>query len=495
MQINSETWTKDAFELIDYENEYLIPYSFETRESGFLVRNNNSIQFLKELIQDEQAKKLFEIKSHPDSFEIFPNSYIIDNNEENDSKFKGENSCWFIYKKSKTNDKQKKYKINEGDIIKIGRITGRIREIKTNDNINNFIKKKNINLNSKNNQNDNKEKKINQIKTKKKKICKICYSEDDYDDNPLIQPCTCSGTMRYIHLDCLKHWIGTKSCVKIESNDNYTIYKIKKIQCELCKTILPDYIKHNNKIYCVLEYNTNYKNYICIERLTVDKRKNRYFYIGNIDNKKEIKVGRGHNVDLLLNDVSVSRIHFKLYIQDNGIFLEDNDSKFGSLILVQTQVLKISNSLPLFIQVGRTFLKIKLKYPFSIFSCCKVNENINEFYYQIQNEKKINYENNVYIKEENDDDDDIQSDIDIKSENAEINKIKNLNKNFSILKVIEDENDDKMYNDEVLPTIRLTTLGDMFEVNDLQNLKSNHNKKIDINDINININKEKSENG
>ena len=38
MQINSETWTKDAFELIDYENEYLIPYSFETRESGFLVR-------------------------------------------------------------------------------------------------------------------------------------------------------------------------------------------------------------------------------------------------------------------------------------------------------------------------------------------------------------------------------------------------------------------------------------------------------------------------
>ena len=67
MQINSETWTKDAFELIDYENEFLIPSSFETRESGFLVRNINSISFLKE-IQDEQAKKLLEIKSHPDSF-------------------------------------------------------------------------------------------------------------------------------------------------------------------------------------------------------------------------------------------------------------------------------------------------------------------------------------------------------------------------------------------------------------------------------------------
>ena len=127
-QLYSETWTKDAFELIDYENEFLIPSKLETRESGYLVRNINSILFLKDLILDEQSKKLLEIKSHPDSFEIFPNSYIIDNNEENDSKFKGENSCWFIYKKSKTNEKQKKYKINEGDIIKIGRITGRIRE-------------------------------------------------------------------------------------------------------------------------------------------------------------------------------------------------------------------------------------------------------------------------------------------------------------------------------------------------------------------------------
>ena len=341
---------------------------------------------------------------------------------------------------------------------------------------------------------DNKKNCIHQTKNKKKKICKICYSEDDTDENPLIQPCTCSGTMRYIHLDCLKHWIGTKSCVKIESNENYTIYKIKKIQCELCKSILPDYIKHNSKIYCVLEYNTNYKNYICIERLTVDKRKNRFFYIGNIENKKEIKVGRGHNVDLLLRDVSVSRIHFKFYIQDNGIFLEDNDSKFGSLILVQSPVLRMINSLPLFIQIGRTFIKIKLKVPFSFFGCCKINESINEFYYQIQNEKNINYDNNIYIKEENDDDD-IQSDNDIQSENCEINTIKNLKKkNVSILKVIEDENEDKIFNEEGIPTIRLTTLGDCYEINDFQNLKTNPNKKIDMNDINFHIIKKKDEN-
>ncbi len=276
--------------------------------------------------------------------------------------------------------------------------------------------------------------------------------------------------MRYIHLDCLKHWIGTKSCVKIESNDNYTIYKIKKIQCELCKSILPDYIKHNSKIYCVLDYNTNYKNYICIERLTVDKRKNRYFYIGNIDNKKEIKVGRGHNVDLLLNDVSVSRIHFKLYIQDNGIFLEDNDSKFGSLILVQSQVLKITNSLPLFIQIGRTFIKIKLKFPFSFFGCCKVNESINEFYYQIQNEKELIYKNDIYIKEEEED-----------SENDD-NKINSNAKqkiNFSVFDVNQFVNSEREYIKQ--QNLKLTVLGDNLET--LPNLVSNENRESDLKEI------------
>ncbi len=51
------------------------------------------------------------------------------------------------------------------------------------------------------------------------------------------------------------------------------------------------------------------------------KEKNWFFYIGNIEKKKEINDGRGHNVRLLLNYVSVRRIYFGLDIQDNGIFL------------------------------------------------------------------------------------------------------------------------------------------------------------------------------
>ena len=298
------------------------------------------------------------------------------------------------------------------------------------------------------------EKKINVEKKKRKKTCRICYIDDDTEENPLIQPCICSGTMRYIHLECLKQWIATKSLIKIDSNENCTIYKVKYVECELCKSKLPDYIRHNSKLYCVLEFNSDYESYICIESLTVDKRKNRYLYIGNLDNKKEIKVGRGHDCDLLLSDVSVSRFHFKLIQHFDNLYIEDHDSKFGTLILIQTPELILNSTLPLYIQVGRTFMFIKIKKHFSLFSCCNVSDKIDDYYYHKQNEKHIHYHKNIIVKEEDEKDDDDDDDNEI-----EVN-----NQNVHHLKVIEIDslNNDRI--DECHTHInRLTSIGDNTE--------------------------------
>lgn len=37
-------------------------------------------------------------------------------------------------------------------------------------------------------------------------ICKICLLDENDETNPLINPCKCSGSMKYIHMECLKHW-------------------------------------------------------------------------------------------------------------------------------------------------------------------------------------------------------------------------------------------------------------------------------------------------
>ena len=34
--------------------------------------------------------------------------------------------------------------------------------------------------------------------------CKICLEDCNSDENPLIDPCDCAGSIRYMHVECLK---------------------------------------------------------------------------------------------------------------------------------------------------------------------------------------------------------------------------------------------------------------------------------------------------
>lgn len=59
------------------------------------------------------------------------------------------------------------------------------------------------------------------------------------------------------------------------------------------------------------------------------------------DNDKfNFKLGRGHESDVRVSDISVSRCHALIkYNQQNGRFyLEDNLSKFGTLVLAKEQI-------------------------------------------------------------------------------------------------------------------------------------------------------------
>ena len=211
-----------------------------------------------------------------------------------------QNSAWFLLKPSKIELKSNKYKLNPGDIIKIGRITLRIRDIyfsnkKTNVSLLNEsncskanmkemntlktegdpISNTNISHDKNHNINNNagiKEKKKNfkaknskqgtDVFTKLEKkasVCRICYIEEEDEDNPLVQPCICSGSMKFIHLSCLKHWISTRSCVKIDTTEKCSVYIIKAVECELCKTKFPDIIKHEGKLYALLDFSKEYQ--------------------------------------------------------------------------------------------------------------------------------------------------------------------------------------------------------------------------------------------
>jgi hypothetical protein len=239
----------------------------------------------------------------------------------------------------------------------------------------------------------------------KYKICRICYMEEETLDNPLIQPCICSGSMKYIHLDCLKHWLQTSIFIKIEETNDCCLYLYKTPECELCKTKFPDYIGHKGKIYEVLDLKNDFDNYLIVESITLDKNQNKYLYIVNLDQPNNvINIGRGHDCHLLLSDISVSRWHCFLTIDKTArkIFIHDNNSKFGTLILVQTKNMIMCLSLKLCIQIGRTYIELLLKEPSVLFDCCGVGEKNNADFFYIQNKETGFIGNKLTIKNDND---------------------------------------------------------------------------------------------
>ena len=50
-------------------------------------------------------------------------------------------------------------------------------------------------------------------------------------------------------------------------------------------------------------------------------------------NRNYIRVGRGHDADIRVTDISVSRFHALINRNEDGdFFVEDNKSKFGTLM-------------------------------------------------------------------------------------------------------------------------------------------------------------------
>ena len=80
----------------------------------------------------------------------------------------------------------------------------------------------------------------------------------------------------------------------------------------------------------------------------------------------DIKIGRGQDSDVrVTDDISVSRSHAKIKKAPNGdYFLTDNNSKFGTLVLVQYPIFlssKSFSSVPIVFQSGKTCFSITVR--------------------------------------------------------------------------------------------------------------------------------------
>ena len=496
-------WPIDNNELIDILSNPYNKQSFDVSNPVRLYRDDEEIKIEKikendnnskeKITDDEDIIKLGEILIKDSKYYYKPNtkeSYYPNLNDTNNTTNNNNTEfySWLIYKGNKIPVNKNKYRIKEGDILKIGRewlfikdiyITKRTKKLlkikckeknKGNNKLFSYHSQTNkeLNINEDFNVmefNDTDEDKDEEIKgeknkfvteneeskkhlkhiivkdkesseknsnhyndnnkNKRVKICRICYLEEyDKHNNPLIKPCKCSGSMKYIHYECLLHWIKTKISVEsssYSSNELLSVYTLSPLECELCKTKLPNYLRHKKEIYSLLnldkkfneEINLNKKgekiskkrrenkdSYIIFDSISPQRIESRFRFFVKFNENNILKIGRGLDMQLVLNDISVSRNHCQLKIEDDGsIVLEDNNSKFGSLVLIQKEI-EILKGNCLNIQVGTNYFTFTLKKKTGFFSCCNAEEIDSKNNYENLNSMSIKYDKKKEILDE-----------------------------------------------------------------------------------------------
>lgn len=76
-----------------------------------------------------------------------------------------------------------------------------------------------------------------------------------------------------------------------------------------------------------------------------------------------LKMGRGHDCEVRVCDISVSRCHTLLKYNHRGgnFYLEDNLSKFGTLISAKERDIELLPSYTKAVQIGRTVISFTIK--------------------------------------------------------------------------------------------------------------------------------------
>jgi RING-variant domain/FHA domain len=325
LYISSVTWQRDSHELFDYESRQVLCSTVGIQATSRLHRLGGGIFSLPfdkneptagSIVDESQltAENLMDIETLGDSrFLVSP----------------GSKKLWDVVSETTA----KKHFLAEGDVVKLGRFKLRVKHLCT----------------------ERSEKPItpeilfDQTATTAKicsdphKICRICLMENEIGSvedavDPLIEACDCRGSIQYVHLGCLRFWIQGRLQVSDHPDSDSHTYLFSQLCCELCKAQYPLQVDFPTGRVALVPLPETRAPFLVLENMmrTEISPETRGVYVISLAGKKHLRLGRGHESDVRIADVSISRWHATVSFNDEGRFvIEDHNSKFGTLVAVR----------------------------------------------------------------------------------------------------------------------------------------------------------------
>lgn len=201
------------------------------------------------------------------------------------------------------------------------------------------------------------------------KSCRICMLDGPNEDDPLIAPCNCKGSVEYVHLGCLREWIRVRQNLPAR-NEPCDGFEYHPLTCDLCKGPYSSAVRHCQgdcqgeaplkESEPLAEVPFVRPPFVVLEvpgrHYGGGGRRSHVLSLAG-DGDKTVKLGRAHNCQLRIPDASISRWHASIRLHEGKVLLEDHDSKFGTLVEVQ-RPMPVDPTRAVSLQVGRTVLRL-----------------------------------------------------------------------------------------------------------------------------------------
>ena len=385
VRVTAWTWNRDSHDLFDYEAPQLSCQSFEfSNRAVDLFRKGEEIMSVTHgdefPVDSEYIGTLFREK--------LSGNYVLEQGDNHMSK-----KIWCVVKENWPEG----VSLSEGDIVKLGRFKLRVRQICTalcekddDTSCSSYSATPSSYCPSKHREFTEAQRLAPDLRVSSRSVisslsledslkdasiaslqCRICLSEGPSEGDPLVCPCECSGSIRHVHAKCLGHWLRGR--LGLENHDG-SVYFYRPLSCELCHCPYPSYYRHLSNLHPLAFLPQTVEPFVVFENIggvqlappwNADGS-NTFpagLHVVRFQAPQSLRIGRGHECEMRISDVSISRLHATLRLDENGsVFLQDNKSKFGTLLdsfRLEKRLVIPSNSC-VTLQSGRTLLSFSV---------------------------------------------------------------------------------------------------------------------------------------
>jgi len=345
VKVISNTWERDSHDLFDFEAQQLRIQRFTVLGPATCCRNGADVHMLAgdgPPVQQQQpgGEALLRLVRRDSGFWV--DKAAVPG---------GARKLWLVVREPAA----KAHKLSEGDVIKLGRFKFRVRQLVAPEQSSVMPELRLEDSGA-----------VCSVPSVRERppgadepLCRICLLEGDTAEDPLIAPCRCQGSIEHVHLGCLRHWIKGRLNLSDAPGGSYFF---RALGCELCKATYPTYIHaEGGEREPLVEVPPTRPPFVVLENLARDLQQHasRGLHVISLAGEKALKLGRGHESDVRIADVSISRCHAVIRCHNGQFLLEDNHSKFGTLVAMK-KPRRLEPGNPLSIQMGRTLLSLSL---------------------------------------------------------------------------------------------------------------------------------------